>query len=447
MYAVVDIETTGNSAQSASITEIAIVITDGQRIINQFTSLINPQTHIPTFITNLTGITNSMVETAPTFSSLAPKILSFLDNHIFVAHNVNFDLSFITNQLLQEGYSYAPNKLCTVKYGRKIYPGLKSYSLGNLCRHFGMINNNAHRALDDTLVTVELLHKFLSLDTSAIWETLVYGKSNRLKLPINLPQHQYDNLPETTGVYYLLNQHKKPLYIGKAKNIKSRIKQHFSEDIHTKKFSDFNTQIAHVHVRETGNELLALLLEDKEIKHHWPAFNKAQKSTPIPYFIGAYTDQQNNWRLAITKKTRPVSFLAVLYSQLQAREYLFELVKTYNLAPELCKVNLPISDGTISHHNQTIATLINQQKSFPIDFVIWEKGPASTPYSFILVKQLQFYGYGFTHTASVESINIENTQLVEKISPISETLIRSYLVNNSDLSIDLYQFDNTLTLF
>lgn len=156
-FAVVDIETTGNSAQFGGITEIAIVRTDGEKILDKFSSLINPEIAIPGFITNLTGITNEMVADAPTFAEISQTIYERLEGCVFVAHNVNFDLGFITKQLFENGITYAPLKLCTVRYARKVFPGLSSYSLGNLCRHFQITNLNAHRALDDTLATVSLL--------------------------------------------------------------------------------------------------------------------------------------------------------------------------------------------------------------------------------------------------------------------------------------------------
>src|SRR5690606_36588997 len=133
-FAIVDIETTGGSAGNSRITEIAINIFDGNRIVDRFCSLVNPQREIPFYITTLTGISDEMVSDAPLFSDIAPKVFEMLSDRIFVAHNVNFDYSFVRNELEASGIKWTAGKLCTVRAARKVRPGLKSYSLGNLCK-------------------------------------------------------------------------------------------------------------------------------------------------------------------------------------------------------------------------------------------------------------------------------------------------------------------------
>jgi len=133
MYAIVDIETTGGSPQTEKITEIAILLYDGQKIVHEYATLINPEKEIPYFITALTGITNEMVATAPKFYEVAREIVELTENNIFVAHNSSFDYSFIRNEFKQLGYEFKRDQLCTVRLSRKLIPGLKSYSLGNLC--------------------------------------------------------------------------------------------------------------------------------------------------------------------------------------------------------------------------------------------------------------------------------------------------------------------------
>ena len=164
IYAVTDIETTGSHASGNSITEIAIVLSDGQKEIDRFETLLQPDHPIPYHITTLTGIDNDMVADAPRFEEVADEIESFLAQGVFVAHNVGFDYSFIKKQFEAIGRKWNPTRLCTVRLTRKLVPGLHSYSLGNLCRHFGILNNTAHRAMSDTLATVELLHQLIDLD-------------------------------------------------------------------------------------------------------------------------------------------------------------------------------------------------------------------------------------------------------------------------------------------
>lgn len=161
MYAVVDIETSGGRAQIDKITEIAIYIHDGRRVIDEFTTLINPEVSIPPFITNLTGINNQMVANAPKFYEVAKQIVLITEGKLFVAHNAQFDYGFIQAEFKRLGYDYQRQTLCTVKMSRKIIPGLKSYSLGNLCQSVGIPINNRHRAAGDALATTKLLDLLL----------------------------------------------------------------------------------------------------------------------------------------------------------------------------------------------------------------------------------------------------------------------------------------------
>ncbi|RZK16647.1 MAG: DNA polymerase III subunit epsilon, partial [Flavobacterium sp.] len=142
LYAVVDIETTGGFASGNGITEIAIIIHDGSVVLDRYETLINPMQDIPSHIEALTGISNEMVESAPLFSDVAEKIYELLNDKIFVAHNVNFDYSFIRHQLSVAGFDLQCKKLCTVRMSRKIIPGHRSYSLGKLCNDLKINLNN-----------------------------------------------------------------------------------------------------------------------------------------------------------------------------------------------------------------------------------------------------------------------------------------------------------------
>ena len=165
MYAIIDIETTGGSHKTEKITEIAIFVHDGIKIVNEFATLINPEKDIPYFITNLTGITNAMVANAPKFYEVARRIVELTENCTFVAHNVSFDYRFVAEEFLRLGYEYKRDLLCTVRMSRKHLPGKRSYSLGNLCQELGIRVNGRHRAAGDALATVKL---FELLQTSAI---------------------------------------------------------------------------------------------------------------------------------------------------------------------------------------------------------------------------------------------------------------------------------------
>lgn len=157
LYVVLDVETTGGKAGTDRITEIGALRVQAGEVIDTFSTLINPQRHIPSFISRLTGISNSMVADAPTFADVAEKLAGFLQGAVFVAHNAKFDYGFIRAEFARCELPFDMPQLCTVVNMRRYYPGLKSYSLGNLCQQFDIPLTNHHRALADATATVELL--------------------------------------------------------------------------------------------------------------------------------------------------------------------------------------------------------------------------------------------------------------------------------------------------
>ncbi|WJG10327.1 exonuclease domain-containing protein [Aliiglaciecola sp. LCG003] len=157
VYAVVDIETTGGRANGHRITEIGIAKVVGGKVIDTWQTLLNPQRHIPHKITQLTGISNDMVADAPLFVEVADKLRDYLSDCVFVAHNVNFDYGFIRTEFERLEQNFRMPKLCTVREMRKAVPGLPSYSLANLTRHFDIDMTQHHRALSDAQAAAELL--------------------------------------------------------------------------------------------------------------------------------------------------------------------------------------------------------------------------------------------------------------------------------------------------
>ncbi len=156
MFAIIDIETTGNSFKNGKITEIAIFQHNGTEVTGFFSTLVCPEMDIPYFITNLTGISNAMVKNAPKFYEVAKKIVELTVGRTFVAHNVSFDYKFVKEEYKRLGYNFHNKTMCTVQLARKLLPGHSSYSLGGLCADLGIEINGRHRAIGDALATVKL---------------------------------------------------------------------------------------------------------------------------------------------------------------------------------------------------------------------------------------------------------------------------------------------------
>ena len=335
MYTIIDIETTGNGVKGNRITEISIFKYDGHEVIDEFTSLVNPQCPIPAFITGLTGIDNDMVRNAPFLEEIIPQINAITADTIFVAHSVNFDYNVIKNEFKLLGHDFSRKKLCTVRLSRKLLPGYNSYSLGKLTAALGIPLTDRHRARGAAHATVLLFHKLLRTENSEkVFKLFLNSKSQEATLPPGLPKEEYLKLPTTPGVYYFKDQKGKIIYVGKAKNIKKRVLGHFY-DKKTKEIT-LCAETTSLDFEETGNELIALLKESAEIKHHYPKYNSAQKRSIQQYGIFSYEDRNGIIHLAFNKIKMTPNPLAICYSPTEARQYLETLCSTFELCPKYC---------------------------------------------------------------------------------------------------------------
>lgn len=288
-FTVCDVETTGLHPQRARLTEIALVKVRGGAIVDRYHTLINPQQFIPREITELTGITNEMVYAAPKAREVMPRVRAFIGESIFVAHNVRFDRSFVDATLSREGEPPldSPN-LCTCRLARRLYPKLKSKSLGSLARHLGIRVKARHRAAGDADATAELLLHFCSLleeefDVTTVSDLLSFQNKPVYRVaspPRNVLQlkETVQQLPPTPGVYSFYNAKGEVIYIGKAKSLRDRVSSYFYHNVgHTRKVEEMVRNIRSLSHETTETELSALLLEAQQIKRHKPRFNSSLK--------------------------------------------------------------------------------------------------------------------------------------------------------------------------
>ena len=229
MYAILDIETTGGKYNEEGITEIAVYKFDGHKVVDQFISLINPEIPIQPFVVGLTGINNEMLRHAPKFYEVAKRIVEITDGAILVAHNAKFDYRILRTEFRRLGFEYERQSLCTVELSKKLIPGLPSYSLGKLVRSLGIPLSDRHRASGDAQATVKLFKMLLAKDSEK--EILKNSVRHAPKLQMDDKLLRLlEELPSITGVYYLHNSEGDIIYIGKSKNIKKRVNQHFTSE-------------------------------------------------------------------------------------------------------------------------------------------------------------------------------------------------------------------------
>lgn len=390
MYAIVDIETTGGNASSGGITEVAIVLHNGLEVEGKFETLINPEQHIPAYITALTGISNYMLADAPTFPEVADRIFRLLQGRVFVAHNVNFDFSFLHHHLQMNGYQWQAKKLCTVRYARKVVPGLPSYSLGNLCRSVGIDISNRHRAGGDVMATAELFEHLLANDSEQKHlQHFLKGKTPDTYLPMHVPAEQLHQLPFCPGVYYFKDQQGKVVYVGKAKNLKYRVRSHFANNSGSKRKQDFIRLIHNIEYKACLTEMHALVLEELEIKRLWPLYNRSQKRPVQLYGLYALHDQRGFMRLAVEKRKKNLPAIASFHRSEEGYMLGRKLMQQFDINEQLLFVTgqvLEPAEHYEQHNGKMEAAIDFLQEQLPTCVMYeWgetEKGePATVLYS------------------------------------------------------------------
>ncbi|MFN0274908.1 MAG: exonuclease domain-containing protein [Chitinophagales bacterium] len=413
IYAVVDIETTGSNAQHHRITEIAVLVHDGKDVTDTFHTLINPEQYVPNFITQLTGITNEMVETAPVFTEVAAELFSILHNKIFVAHNAAFDYAFLKNLFEENGFEFRTKKLCTVRLSRKIFPGYRSYSLGKFSKELGITIEGRHRALGDASATAEIFSRLVQNDPGNVIENYLKRNSKEQYLPPHVDKKIIEALPEKPGVYYFHDEKGRIIYVGKAKNIKSRVLGHFNYADNDGKENSLRNVMYDVTYELTGNELIALLLESEEIKRRNPRFNHAQKIWDRNYCIFTFTDQKGYIHLAIERYNRKKEMLRIFPDYLNARQYLTEKMLEHHLCAKLCHLQSVkkacfnvaenicygacVNDETPEKYNTRVDEAILSFRDDLSSYFIVGKGRTFEERAVILVDKGHYLGFGFIH--------------------------------------------------
>ena len=392
MFAIVDIETTGGHAGATNITEIAIVLHNGQEVEGKYTTLVNPQMPIQKYVQGLTGITDAMVSTAPLFTDLSEHIYNLLKDRVFVAHNVNFDYSFVKHELGRAGYNLDTHKLCTIRLAKKIFPNLPKYGLGTLCRELNIDMNDRHRAEGDALATADLFNLLIAHDTTGELTSMIKKKANQY-LPPHVNLEDLETLPSTTGVYYFHNRVGKVVYVGKAKNIKKRVVSHFANNKAAKQKQDFLREIHNISFTPCASELIAFILESVEIKRLWPAFNKSQKHYEHQYDIFSYEDARGYLRLGIDKRKKLLQPILSFSMIAEAHSTLWKWVNQYQLHPVLCSLDRSgkneLDLPPVIEHNGLINEIINSTNQEKRSFLI--KQPQQ---EYILIERGKFIGMG-----------------------------------------------------
>lgn len=450
MYAILDIETTGGKYNEEGITEIAVYKFDGHKVVDQFISLVNPEQPIQPFVVGLTGINNEMLRNAPKFFEVAKRIVEITRDCIVVAHNAKFDHRILRLEFRRLGFDFERKTLCTVELSKKLIPDQDSYSLGKLVRALGIPLSDRHRASGDAQATVKLFKMLLTkdLDKNILKESVKNEPSRQLDTKLI---QIIEELPATTGVYYFHNDESEIIYIGKSKNIRKRVNQHFTNDQH--KSREIQKAVASVSFEATGNELIALLKENEEIKHNKPKYNKALKKSIFNFALYQFTDEDGYINLKIGKADAGKKNITTFTGLQQAKSVLYNIVENYGLCLHLtglhsgkgncfnysiktCK-GACIKAECPSEYNERIFEMITKFGYEDQNMLIVDRGRDIDEKSALLVEDGIFRGIGYFNL----NYQLNNIDIVRSIiTPMKDDrdvrhIIQSYLRRNKKLKI------------
>ncbi|MEO0038736.1 MAG: polymerase PolC-type [Bacteroidota bacterium] len=450
MYAILDIETTGGQFNEEGITEIAIYKYDGYEIVDQFISLVNPEKPIQPFVVKLTGINNAMLRSAPKFYEVAKRIIEITDNCILVAHNTSFDYRILRTEFNRLGYDFVKPTLCTVELSKKLIPEQPSYSLGKLVRALGIPMSDRHRASGDALATVKLFQLLLAKDSE---KEIVIGLI-KAEIKSGLSPKLLDiveSLPNKTGIYYIHNEKGDLIYIGKSKNIKKRVNQHFTGK--NNKSKKIQAQVFTVTYEETGSELVALLKESEEIKINKPIHNRAQRKSIFQWALYEVLDDKGYLNLILQKADGRKKEITAYTTLQEGKNSLFRITEKYNLCQKLnglyetqngCfqyKINecngACLGKETPEVYNERVEEFLNEMSFNNQNRIIVDRGRKINERSAVLIENGIYKGYCF-FDLNYQITNMEvfkNILIPMQNNRDTRTIIQGYLRKNKVLKI------------
>ncbi len=304
-FCTLDLETTGGSAATCEITEIGAVKHRQGEVLGTFQTLVDPGAPIPPTITILTGITEAMVLDAPDIATALPAFLEFLGDTVIVGHNVRFDMSFLNAAAVRLGYSRLDNRTVdTASLARRLVrPEVKNLRLRTLARHFRSPVTPTHRALDDALATSHVLHGLLERAGSLG----VTNLDDLLQLPTARGSAHYskisltEDLPRAPGVYFFRDRDGTIIYVGKATNLRARVRQYFYGD-QRRSVANLMRELDSVQYATCPTELEAAVTEIRLIHTHRPRYNRRSRPPKTSHFVKLTKERFP--RLSIVRKVR-----------------------------------------------------------------------------------------------------------------------------------------------
>ena len=419
-------------------------------MVDQFISLVNPEREIQPFVVNLTGINSNMLHNAPKFYEVAKRIVEITDDCIVVAHNSQFDYRILRTEFKRLGFDFKRKTLCTVDLAKELLPGQDSYSLGKLTRALGIPVSDRHRASGDAMATVKLFKMLLDKDLNKTIVQDAIKSEPKYQMAPNL-KTIVEELPALTGVYYMHDSYGNIIYIGKSKNIKSRVNQHFTNT--NNKSKKIQLQVAAVTYEATGSELVALLKESEEIKRNKPIHNRALRRTLFTHALYSFVDDYGYINLKIDKADGRKKAITTFSNRQSSKSFMFNAVDSFQLCQKLAglyntktscfKYDIKechgacIKEETPESYNERVLRLIEKNSYENQHMAIIDRGRDVDERSVLLIENGVFKGLGFFNL----NYQITNLEVLQNlITPMennrdTQHIIQNYLRRNKNIRI------------
>ena len=387
MFAVIDVETTGGHLYDDRITEVAIYVTDGKKLIKSFSSLVNPERKITPFVVKLTGITDEMVSTAPTFAEIAEEILSYTKDCVFVAHNISFDYSMIKREFKRIGVPFRRSNACTVQLSQRVFKNQPSYSLGNLTKNLGINLSNRHRAFGDAEATAILLQMMIKEKGVAYILDHSSAYTQNIDFEGSLTQEMIDALPEDPGVFRFLSDENEVLYVRASKNMFADVSKFLLNEIKHSRYEDLFKNIDSIDAQVFNSVIVAELQEIEDIRNIKPKYNKNSAAKTYP--VGIYENRHENSSAFYVERNPNGKALWRFINEKRANNFLKKLRKERHLAPP----SFPNQKEVINKYRHDVEhALIEELYPMRTFFIIREVSFANTIYA-IYIEDFSYIGY------------------------------------------------------
>jgi DNA polymerase-3 subunit epsilon len=369
---------------------------------------VNPEIPIQPFVVKLTGINNAMLRSAPKFFEVAKRIIEITSDCVIVAHNATFDYRILRTEFKRLGYDFQAKTLCTVELSKKLIPEQPSYSLGKLVRALGIPMADRHRASGDAMATTKLFKMLLEKDNEKqILKDFIKQEIQKGIAPKLLDI--VENLPSKTGIYYIHNEKGDLIYIGKSRNIKKRINQHFTGA--SNKSKKIQREVFTVTCEETGSELIALLKESEEIKINKPIYNRAQRKSIFEWALYSEKDTNGYLNLRLQKADGRKKEITSFTTLQEGKNALFRITEKYQLCQKLTGLYQTNSDcfqykikecdgaciGKIlpEEYNKRVQKFIAENSFENKNIVLLDRGRNINERSAVLIENGIYKGYAF----------------------------------------------------